>query len=204
MNQLETKLDIAGEEFKANTEFMSAYVDKIRELERNSRNREETYRDRATKRGKLLPESGSPTCWTLARPSSSSLACRLWDERRHRRLDGWRQHHRRNRFREWPPRTGHGLELRDQGRHDQFCDHAKEPALARDRLRDAIADHIVERERRRQSRRRWRSRPLGSRRVPGRRPRLRAAGRTLRRGNSADHGFSRQCDGRWGLSSGPL
>ncbi len=55
MSRLETKLDVANEEFKANVDFMSAYVDRIRELEANGRAREEVYRERATKRGKLLP-----------------------------------------------------------------------------------------------------------------------------------------------------
>ncbi|MCP4898018.1 MAG: hypothetical protein GY906_13680 [bacterium] len=52
MSRLETKLDVANEEFKANVDFMSAYVDRIRELEANGRAREEVYRERATKRGK--------------------------------------------------------------------------------------------------------------------------------------------------------
>ncbi len=55
MSQLETKLDVNSEEFKTNLEFMSAYMEKIRSVERNSRASEESYRERATKRGKLLP-----------------------------------------------------------------------------------------------------------------------------------------------------
>ena len=55
MSQLETNLDVNSEEFKTNVEFMKAYVEKIRVVERNSRASEESYRERAVKRGKLLP-----------------------------------------------------------------------------------------------------------------------------------------------------
>jgi len=37
MSQLETKLDTGSDEFKANVEFMKAYVEKIRTVERNGR-----------------------------------------------------------------------------------------------------------------------------------------------------------------------
>lgn len=55
MNQLETKLDTSSDEFKANVEFMEAYIEKIRTVENNGRKTEEKYRERATKKGKLLP-----------------------------------------------------------------------------------------------------------------------------------------------------
>ncbi|MEM7016506.1 MAG: carboxyl transferase domain-containing protein [Pseudomonadota bacterium] len=55
MEQIETKLDSNSEEFRTNVEFMKAYVEKIRTTEQNSRTTEERYRERATKRGKLLP-----------------------------------------------------------------------------------------------------------------------------------------------------
>jgi len=55
MSQLETKLDTGSDEFKANVEFMKAYVEKIRTVESNGRKTEERYRERATKKGKLLP-----------------------------------------------------------------------------------------------------------------------------------------------------
>ena len=55
MSQLETKLDTRSDEFNANVEFMKAYVAKIRTVERNGRKTEEKYRERATKKGKLLP-----------------------------------------------------------------------------------------------------------------------------------------------------
>ena len=55
MSQLETKLDTGSDEFKANVEFMKAYVEKIRTVEDNGRKKEENYRERATKKGKLLP-----------------------------------------------------------------------------------------------------------------------------------------------------
>jgi len=55
VSQLETRLDTNSEEFRTNVDFMSAYVEKIRVVERNSRASEESYRERATKRGKLLP-----------------------------------------------------------------------------------------------------------------------------------------------------
>lgn len=55
MNHLVSKLDVAGDEFAANVEFMEAYVEKLRRIERNIRASEERYRSRATKAGKLLP-----------------------------------------------------------------------------------------------------------------------------------------------------
>jgi geranyl-CoA carboxylase beta subunit len=55
MNQLETKLDTSSNEFKANVEFMEAYIEKIRTVEDNGRKTEEKYRERAIKKGKLLP-----------------------------------------------------------------------------------------------------------------------------------------------------
>ena len=55
MNRLETRLDTSNSEFRNNVEFMTAYVEKIRSVERNIRASEERYRERATRRGKLLP-----------------------------------------------------------------------------------------------------------------------------------------------------
>lgn len=55
MSHLVSKLDVAGQEFAANVEFMEAYVEKLRSIERNIRASEERYRARATKAGKLLP-----------------------------------------------------------------------------------------------------------------------------------------------------
>ena len=55
VSELETKLDVNSPAFKTNVEFMTAYVEKIRIVERNSRKKEEGYRERAAKRGKLLP-----------------------------------------------------------------------------------------------------------------------------------------------------
>ncbi|MBT6614035.1 MAG: acyl-CoA carboxylase subunit beta, partial [Deltaproteobacteria bacterium] len=55
MSQLETKLDTGSNEFKANVEFMKAYVERIRIVEQNGRKTEEKYRERAIKKGKLLP-----------------------------------------------------------------------------------------------------------------------------------------------------
>ncbi len=55
MSQLETKLDTGSDEFKANVEFMKAYVAKVRTIENNGRLTEEKYRERAAKKGKLLP-----------------------------------------------------------------------------------------------------------------------------------------------------
>jgi geranyl-CoA carboxylase beta subunit len=55
LSQLTTKLDVSGHEFRENVEFMENYVEKVRTVERNIRLSEEKYRERATKRGKLLP-----------------------------------------------------------------------------------------------------------------------------------------------------
>jgi geranyl-CoA carboxylase beta subunit len=55
MSQLETKLDTGSDEFNANVAFMKAYVERIRIIEGNGRKTEEKYRERATKKGKLLP-----------------------------------------------------------------------------------------------------------------------------------------------------
>ena len=55
MNRLETRLDTSNSEFRKNVEFMAGYVEKIRSVERNIRASEERYRERATRRGKLLP-----------------------------------------------------------------------------------------------------------------------------------------------------
>ena len=42
-------------EYTTNVRFMQAYVGRVREVENNIRRSEERYRERATKRGKLLP-----------------------------------------------------------------------------------------------------------------------------------------------------
>ena len=55
MTQLETKLDSNSEAFKKNVEFMKAYVESVRVVERNGRQTEENYRPRAEKKGKILP-----------------------------------------------------------------------------------------------------------------------------------------------------
>ena len=55
MKSLESSLDVHGEEFAQNVEFMKNYVAKIRGVENNIRLSEERYRERATRRGKLLP-----------------------------------------------------------------------------------------------------------------------------------------------------
>ena len=55
MTILETALDTNSEAFKTNVQFMQDYVEKIRVVERNIRKSEEAYRERATRRGKLLP-----------------------------------------------------------------------------------------------------------------------------------------------------
>lgn len=55
MNQLETKLDTNSDAFNANVEFMNAAVEKVRTVERNIRRSEEKYRERAARKGKLLP-----------------------------------------------------------------------------------------------------------------------------------------------------
>ncbi len=55
MSRIVSKLDVNGEEFRGNVAFMEAYVDKVRTIERNILRSEEKYRERAEKRGKLLP-----------------------------------------------------------------------------------------------------------------------------------------------------
>jgi len=55
MSQLESKLETGSETYLENVEFMNNYVEKIRVVERNIRASEERYRERATKKGKLLP-----------------------------------------------------------------------------------------------------------------------------------------------------
>ena len=55
MSQLESSLDITSEAYQANVKFMTNYVEKVRIVERNIRASEERYRDRAEKKGKLLP-----------------------------------------------------------------------------------------------------------------------------------------------------
>ena len=55
MSQLETKLDVTSQAFRTNVDFMNAYVLKVRGVEANILKSEEKYRDRASKRGKLLP-----------------------------------------------------------------------------------------------------------------------------------------------------
>ena len=55
MSRLETKLDVTSHAFRTNVDFMNAYVLKVRGDEANILKSEEKYRDRASKRGKLLP-----------------------------------------------------------------------------------------------------------------------------------------------------
>lgn len=55
MSQIVSKLDVNGAEFTANVSFMEAYMEKVRTIENNILLSEERYRDRATKRGKMLP-----------------------------------------------------------------------------------------------------------------------------------------------------
>jgi len=55
VSQLETKLDVTSYAFRTNVDFMNAYVLKVRGVEANILKSEEKYRDRASKRGKLLP-----------------------------------------------------------------------------------------------------------------------------------------------------
>jgi geranyl-CoA carboxylase beta subunit len=55
VSQLETKLDVTSHAFRTNVDFMNAYVLKVRGVEANILKSEEKYRDRASKRGKLLP-----------------------------------------------------------------------------------------------------------------------------------------------------
>lgn len=55
MSQLESKLETNSEAYRDNVEFMTNYVEKVRVVERNIRASEERYRERAEKKGKLLP-----------------------------------------------------------------------------------------------------------------------------------------------------
>jgi geranyl-CoA carboxylase beta subunit len=55
VSRLETKLDVTSHAFRTNVDFMNAYVLKVRGVEANILKSEEKYRDRASKRGKLLP-----------------------------------------------------------------------------------------------------------------------------------------------------
>ncbi len=55
MSQLKTRLDTNSQAYRENVEFMTNYVEKIRVVERNIRASEERYRERAEKKGKLLP-----------------------------------------------------------------------------------------------------------------------------------------------------
>ena len=55
MTKIVSKLNSNGAEFKNNRAFMQDYLGRIRGVESNIRRSEERYRERATKRGKLLP-----------------------------------------------------------------------------------------------------------------------------------------------------
>jgi len=55
MSQLESKLDTSSQAYRDNVAFMTNYVEKVRIVERNIRASEERYRERAEKKGKLLP-----------------------------------------------------------------------------------------------------------------------------------------------------
>jgi geranyl-CoA carboxylase beta subunit len=55
VSQINSKLDVGSEEYATNARFMQDYVARIREVESNIRKSEERYRERAEKRGKLLP-----------------------------------------------------------------------------------------------------------------------------------------------------
>ena len=55
MSHIVSRLDVGGEEFQANVAFMQAYVGKVRTIENNILLSEEKYRERANRRGKLLP-----------------------------------------------------------------------------------------------------------------------------------------------------
>ena len=55
MQVLESQIDTSGEEFQANKAYMEAYVDKVRQVERNQLKTELAYRPKARKKGKLLP-----------------------------------------------------------------------------------------------------------------------------------------------------
>jgi len=55
MSQLESSLDTNSDAYQSNVEFMTNYIEKVRIVERNIRASEERYRERAEKKGKLLP-----------------------------------------------------------------------------------------------------------------------------------------------------
>jgi geranyl-CoA carboxylase beta subunit len=55
VSQIISHLDVGGLEYNTNVQFMESYVARVREVESNIRKSEERYRERATKRGKLLP-----------------------------------------------------------------------------------------------------------------------------------------------------
>ena len=73
MQPIESRLDTGGEAYQANRDFMQGYVEKVRAVERNIRASEERYRERAARRGKLLPRERWPTC--------SIRAHRFWNYR---------------------------------------------------------------------------------------------------------------------------
>ena len=66
MSQLETRLDTNSEAYRENVEFMTNYVEKVRVVERNIRASEERYRERAEKKGKLLPRERCRICLIVA------------------------------------------------------------------------------------------------------------------------------------------
>jgi len=55
MNPIVSKIDTGSEDYAGNVAFMTDYVARIREIEGQLRKGEERYRERATKKGKLLP-----------------------------------------------------------------------------------------------------------------------------------------------------
>lgn len=55
MNPIQSSIDTNSEEYAANVEFMTEYVGKVRHIENQIRLGEEKYRERANKKGKLLP-----------------------------------------------------------------------------------------------------------------------------------------------------
>jgi len=55
MSQLESSLETGSKAYLDNVEFMTSYIEKIRVVERNIKASEERYRERAEKKGKLLP-----------------------------------------------------------------------------------------------------------------------------------------------------
>ena len=55
MNPIQSNIDTNSDEYAANVEFMTEYVGNVRHLENQIRLGEEKYRERATKKGKLLP-----------------------------------------------------------------------------------------------------------------------------------------------------